>query len=145
MLCTAAEAQLLRYATSPLWAPPTNRITRRSLAETYQRVDGIGPILSPHCTQGAQGQAVRSNIRGYHKEASCQHQPGPRHSVSLVCWREREGQDGEVCLEWTRPSLTHAWRKSSTRQAFFSSCSQGHRSWGGNIGVKAEESGRVES
>lgn len=24
---------------------------------------------------------------------------------------EREGQDGEVYLEWTKPSLTHVWRK----------------------------------
>lgn len=58
----------------------------------------MGPILSPHCTQGAQGQAVRSNIRRYHKEASCQHQPGPHHSLTRLLER---GKDKMVKCVWS--------------------------------------------
>lgn len=54
---------LPRPAFSPLWVlytdGPFHCLAFRALPETYQGVDGFGPILGLHSTQGAVGQAVR--------------------------------------------------------------------------------------
>lgn len=62
--------------------------------ETYQGLDGLGPILGLHSTQGALGQAVRCG-RGEHKEAGGQQQPLPRHAGSALPAGDGEREDNE--------------------------------------------------
>lgn len=67
-----------------------------ALPETYQGVDGFGPILGLHSTQGAVGQAVRGG-GGEHEEASRQHQPLPLHSALVLPAGRGERADNEIC------------------------------------------------
>ena len=68
---------------------------RGALPETHQGVDGFGPILGLHNTQGALGQAVCCG-GGEREEASSQHQPLPRHSVLALPAGEGE-RGNEIC------------------------------------------------
>lgn len=83
---------------------------------TYQGVDGFGPVLGLHSTQGAAGQAVRGG-RGEQEEASSQHQPLPRHSVSCLPAGKGGEEDNEIC---DRPS----WGAYPGPAVFINSCWQ---------------------